>query len=271
MTISKVSTEKQVQSQIVLIGDNFQNYCADNFDSFHDMCLRLISFRDFRVFLPIVCNDKFNSGYFNLITVNNEESALAFLVISRIYEEARLLHMKNLRSPGISGQLDLSQAACYVNIRKPGTCRLMAHFFLPEMPLKASFTKFGQIAMQRENVKRPYSFNLLSIGKHYVEGMPAVVEYYMMYGVVLSTFTSTAMKNVDKIHWRFLVKALEERDAHTAALHIRAFEHIPTSQRSRMRNRLISLGNEVFQHIKKSDKRYYFAFRNGFYQVGAAK
>ena len=272
MATRKVSTDKMVLAQVALIGENFGSYCMNNFLTFDDMIQYLMSFEDFRVFLPIVCSDRFDVGYFDIIKVDNIASAKAYAVMLRIFEESSAL--KNVvgsigasRTPRFS-RVPVETISRFVNPRKIKTARMTAHFFLPEMPLRAGMTKFGRIAMERESVKFPISFNLLSIEKHYVEGLSPVIEYFMMTGEVLSIFNVHHINAVEKLSPRILIKALEDLEPKTVALHIRSFEEIPERQRTRMRNRLISMGETVGQHVKASDRRYYRAFLNGFYKVG---
>jgi len=272
MATGKVSTDKMVQTQIALIGDDFANYCKDNFVSFDAMIQHLMSFGDFRVFLPVVCNDRFNPSFFSLVYADNVASAQALVIMARILEQAKLFSnslglLAKHRTPTF-GRISLDMAARLVNTKKSKTARMTASFYLPEMPIRASVTSFGRDALEREGAKHAASFNLLPIDKHYVDGMPAVVEYYLMYGKVLSIFNVHHIKRVDRTSVRSLIAALEHEDSKTAALHIRAFEEIPANQRTRMRNKLVVMGQSVYQHVKASDRKYYSAFRNGFFKAG---
>ena len=269
--IEGVSTEKQVQAQIAEIGSNFGDYCATNFENFESMCKHLVSFKDFRVFLPIVCHQDFHPSYFSLLSIDNKESAMAIFLMNRIYENAIVIgggssHNVKSRTPQI-GKVIMTGAGSFVNMYKSHTARFSTKFFLAEMPLRASSARFGRDAMEREKVTTAVQFNLLPIEKHFVEGVSPVIEYYMIYGKALPMLHIGNIRLGDQSSVRSLMRALEILDARTVAANIRSFEEIPTAKKERMRRRLVSIGPLVYQYLRGADKKYYSAFHNGFFSV----
>jgi len=271
MTSSKPSTEKQVQAEIAVIEKDVQMYRQEGFASFQDMCDHLISFNDFRVFLPIVCHEHFSPVWFETITINSKRRARSIFIMNRIYEQARFLggQMGKMFAPKTPapGSFDLRKIRDFFDLDEERTARLTAKFFIDELPIGASGTFYGKALMEREGVSQYNSFNALMIDKHYIDGLSGMVEFYMRYGRALPVFHPNNIKIGDKVNVHCLMAALEHGEAQTVALHIRAFEQISRTQFTRLSNKLKKIQLQVLPFLTRADKPYYYAFLNGFYQV----
>jgi len=266
-----VSTEKLVQEEIALIQSDYMAYISERHVDYSAMIRHLASFKDFRVFIPIVCFRYFDLGVFKISLEQDPEKAFGLLMMSRIFNTARALINRSVDIPaekkppfGVAAMRDVTK---WLNPRASTQGRVNSKFYLAEMPVSAKGFDFAKNCFARENVTTVSNFNALPVSSRYLLGLSDVVDYYLLYGKVLPMLHISSLKVGELANLNRLCLALEREDYETVAEHIRAYEQIPRNRFTRLQNKLRQIQPLVRDKVKHRDLPYFRAFLNGRYTV----
>ena len=269
----KRSTEKQVQTEIAesRVGSIVRRESL-GLNTQEDFLEYLARFADFRVFLPIVCDSRFDLTTVNVGKPRSEALLSSLQMIGRILCAVKALksQLATIPSDRLPDFRDVYVDRMVRNfVPSSAPCgRMESKFFLAEMP-RAGAIVFSKDCLMREAVQDAGSFNLLPLSSRYIEGLPGVVEYYLRYGEALPLFHLNTIKVGQKVTLAALCVALERGDAFSVATHIRAYEQIPRPRFLRLQNKLKRIQSLVVEHLRRSDVPYFRAFLNGRYTVKA--